>query len=122
MTMTLAVGNKNSQKEKRRGATKGIDHPIEIHTEKARQKGDRQEHQRNDRQPIDLLALALCDRRRRALRDIRPPLVAFVKTVLNIIDLVRVVVQFSGASLVNSWQCLDADNGRSDGGTVAIDG
>ena len=53
--MTLAVSN-NSQKKKRRGATKAVDDPIEIHTEKARQKGDQQVHKQNDRQPIDLLA------------------------------------------------------------------
>src|SRR5262249_61812432 len=58
--------------------------------------------ERHQREPVDLIALALGDRRHVALQDVRPPLAAIAEPMLDVLDLLRVVVQLLGAACIHA--------------------
>src|SRR5271166_170899 len=110
-----------AQNDERDRATQRVDHPVEIHTEEPGQEGDWQENQRYNGQAIDLLSLPLRDCRRVVLHDFRSPPSAHLQTLFNVFHLISIVIQFSGSPLINVWERLHTNNGRSDSTTIAVD-
>jgi hypothetical protein len=98
-----------------------VDHPVEVHAEKAGEKGDGKEDHGYHREPRDLLALLLGNARSMVAHDIGQPLATFVQPMLKVFHLVGVVVQLCRTALVHARHNLDADNCRSDKAAVPFE-
>src|SRR6516164_6728801 len=72
------------------------DEPVEVHPEKASERGDGQEDKGHERQAIDLLALFAGDLGGEIVDDVRHPLPALEKLLLDVLHLVGVVVELRG--------------------------
>jgi hypothetical protein len=64
--------------------------------------------------------LSLGDRGRITIHNISAPARAFLKPLFQMFDLLSIIVQLARRTLVNTRQCLDADNTCTDRAAVAI--
>ena len=82
---------------------------------------DGQEDQRHERQAIDLLALFAGDLGREIVDDVRHPLPALEKLLLDVLHLVGVVVELRGPADSRALHRLDAGRRRANRTEIAIE-
>src|SRR5215475_9335182 len=95
--------------------------PVEVHPEKAGERGDGQEDQRHERQAINLLALFTGDLGGEIVDDVGHPLSALEKLLLEVLHLVGVVVELLGSADSGAVQRLDPGRRRANRTKIAIE-
>ena len=102
-------------------AANHLGHPAEVHAEEASDEREGKEDYRHERQPIDLIGLALGDGGHVFLENGRRPPAMIVESVLGVLDLLHVVVQLRGALWVHARHGLDTHDRGPDRAAVAIE-
>src|SRR6516164_3687631 len=95
--------------------------PVEVHPEKASERRDRQKDQGHERQAIDLLALFAGDLGGEIMDDVRHPLPALEKLLLDVLHLVGVVVELRGPTDSRAPHRLDPGRRRANRTEMAIE-
>src|SRR5215471_5016074 len=95
--------------------------PVEVHPEKAGERGDGQEDQGHERQAIDLLALLAGDLGGEVVDDVRHPLPALEKLLLDVLNLVGVIVELRGPADSRALHRLDPGRRRANRTEIAIE-
>src|SRR5262249_21169010 len=75
--------------------------------------------ERHHREPAGQIGLALGDRGHVVVQDVRPPLAAIAEPMLDVLDLLRVVVQLLGAACIHAGHSFDSYHCVPHGAAVA---
>jgi hypothetical protein len=97
------------------------DEPVEVHPEKAGERSDGQEDQGHECQAIDLLALFAGNLGGEIMDDVRHPLPAPEKLLLDVLHLVGVVVELRGPTDSRTVHRLDPGCRRANRTEIAIE-
>src|SRR5262249_30185554 len=95
--------------------------PIEVHPKEAGKRGDGQEDQGHKRQAIDLLALFAGDLGGEIVDNVRHPLWALKKLLLDVLHLAGVVFELFGPAGSRAAHCLDPRRRRANRTEIAIE-
>ena len=114
-------GQQHAEDEEGFAARDRRDQPVEVHPEKAGERGYGQEDQGHKRQAIDLLALFAGDLGGEVVDDVRHPLPPLEKLLLDVLHLVGVVVDLLGPADSRAVHRLDPGRRRANRTEIAIE-